>query len=153
VGPWFPIASGTLRCLGHGHDSIFIIHRWWWSRESNSQTAHEVRCLTIIQLKAPLISTIIIAVLTLLPVLPLTIPLHISQCRLYDPRIALVLDLVASLFWLASFAALVSYLDVFHEYGKALTVVGETFQICSKCRGAWKSGAAAAAFAIIELYV
>ncbi|KAK7184120.1 hypothetical protein DPSP01_001242 [Paraphaeosphaeria sporulosa] len=100
--------------------------------------------------KAPLISTIIIALLTLLSVLPLTTPLHISQRHLYDPRIALVLDLVASLFWLASFAALASYLDIFHEYGKALRVVDEVFQICSKCRGAWKSGVAAAVFVVIE---
>ncbi|KAF2441128.1 hypothetical protein P171DRAFT_524094 [Karstenula rhodostoma CBS 690.94] len=101
-------------------------------------------------LKAPLICTIIIAILTLLPVLPLTSPLHISQRRLYDPRIALVLDLVASLLWLASFVALASYLDIFHEYGRALKVVDEVFEICGKCRGAWRSGVAAVVFAAIE---
>ncbi|KAF9730572.1 hypothetical protein PMIN06_006559 [Paraphaeosphaeria minitans] len=104
-------------------------------------------------LKAPLISTIIIALLTLLPILPLTTPLHISQRRLYDPRIALILDFVASLFWLASFATLASYLDIFHEYGKALRVVDEVFEICSKCRGSWKSGVATAVFAVLEFFL
>lgn len=111
----------------------------------------QVRYLTTLQLKAPLISTIIIALLTLLPIIPLTTPLHISQRRLYDPRIALVLDLFASLFWLASFVALASYLDIFHEYGKALRVVDEVFEICRECRSAWRSGLAAAMFAVVEL--
>jgi hypothetical protein len=107
--------------------------------------------LTALQLKAPLISTIIIAVLTLLPILPLTTPLHISQRRLYDPRIALAQDLVGSLFWLASFAALASYLDIFHEYGRSSRKVHEVFELCGKCRGAWRSGVAAAVFTVIEL--
>ena len=98
-----------------------------------------------------MISTIIIAVLTLIPILPLTTPLHIFQRRLYDPRIALVLDLVAALFWLASFAALASYLDIFHEYGRNLRVANDAFKVCRKCRGAWRSAVAAAVFAVIEL--
>lgn len=96
-------------------------------------------------------STIVVAILTLLPILPLTTPIHVSQCRFYDPRIALSVDLVAALFWLASFAALASYLDIFHEYGKNRGVVDDALSVCTKCRGAWKSGVAAAFFAAIEL--
>ena len=103
-------------------------------------------------LQSPLIATIIAGVLTILPILPLVVPLQISQRRLYDPRNALVLDLLAALFWLASFVALVSYLDVFSDYGRQLRVGDIVFVVCGKCRSSWRSGVAAVTFAAIELY-
>lgn len=102
-------------------------------------------------LKKPLIATLVAAILTIVPILPLTTPLHISQRRLYDPRVALVLDILATLLWLASFAALASYVDIFSDYGRQLRVVDVVFEVCGKCRSVWRSGVAATVFAAIEL--
>ncbi|KAF1971357.1 hypothetical protein BU23DRAFT_569873 [Bimuria novae-zelandiae CBS 107.79] len=100
-------------------------------------------------LRPPLISTLLISLLTLL-ILPLTTPLHITQRCIYDPRIALALDLLGTLFWLATCTALGGYLDVFSEYGEELRVVGVVFAVCGGCRSAWRSGVAACVFAGVE---
>ena len=64
-----------------------------------------------------------------------------------------MLDILATLFWLASFAALASYLDIFSDYGRQLRVVDVVFAVCGKCRSAWRSGVAAAVFSALELLV
>ncbi|KAF2657374.1 hypothetical protein K491DRAFT_331434 [Lophiostoma macrostomum CBS 122681] len=105
------------------------------------------------QLQPPLIATIIIAVLTLVPILLLTTPLHLMQRRIYDPRIALVLDGFALLYWLAAFTAMACYHDIFHYYGSSYAVFAVNSDVvqCRSCRRAWKAGVAATVFSAIEL--
>lgn len=103
------------------------------------------------QIQPPLISTLIIACLTIIPILPLTTPLHVTQRRLYDQRISLLLDVVAVLFWLGTFAALVSYQVIFKKYGSEDALEDIVLYMCEQCRSAWRSGVAATVFAGIEL--
>ncbi|KAF2740479.1 hypothetical protein EJ04DRAFT_518785 [Polyplosphaeria fusca] len=104
-------------------------------------------------IQPPLITTIIIACLTILPILILTTPLHLVQRRVYDPRIALLLDGFAMLWWLGTMAALASYQRIFRRYGKDSVVVNEEFLGCRKCRRAWQSGTAATWFSAVEFFL
>ncbi|KAF2876472.1 hypothetical protein BDV95DRAFT_602450 [Massariosphaeria phaeospora] len=101
-------------------------------------------------LQPPLVATIIISILTLVPILLLTTPLHLVQRKFYDPRTALLLDGIALLFWLGSFAALASYHRVYWVYGRENFFVLSGFDVCRKCRAAWRAGTAATVFAAIE---
>lgn len=111
------------------------------------------------QLQPPLISTLVISCLTIIPVLLLTMPLNLAQRKMYDPRIALFLDDFAMLFWLASFAALASYHHIFrtwggnidevNNYNEAVWIIG--WRNCWSCRKAWRTGGAATVFAGVEL--
>jgi hypothetical protein len=94
----------------------------------------------------------VIAVLTVVPILVLVTPLHLAQRKIYDPRISLLLDLFALLFWLAAFTALASYLDIFKYYGRDednIFTVG--VDECRKCRRSYESAIAATVFAALEL--
>ena len=95
------------------------------------------------QLETPLIATLIIAILTLFPILVLVTPLHIIQRKCFDPRLALLLDGFALLYWTATFAALASYHDVFSYYGLEQGSAVSVFGDCTGCRSAWRSGVAA----------
>lgn len=105
------------------------------------------------QLQPALIATIIIAVLTIVPVLLITTPLHLMQRKIYDPRIALMLDGFAMLYWLAAFTAMACYHDIFRYYGRSFTVfaVDTDFVACGSCRRAWRTGTAATVFSAVEL--
>jgi hypothetical protein len=109
---------------------------------------HETKTL---QLRPALISTIIIAALTIVPILLLTTPLHLAQRKLYDPRIALLLDGFATLYWLATFAVMASYHHIFRRWGRISTVFDSDFGVCGSCRKAWRTGVAATVFSAIEL--
>ncbi|KAF2098610.1 hypothetical protein NA57DRAFT_75848 [Rhizodiscina lignyota] len=104
-------------------------------------------------LQAPCITQIFIAIITLLIILPLTTAIAPFQQRFYDPRTALVLDWFACLFWLASTAALASYLDitsasfgVVNDFG----IQGINANFLSGWKTAWDCGVAAAVFGAIE---
>src|SRR6266568_4922296 len=73
--------------------------------------------LTHQKLQPGLIPVLVIACLTILPILVFTTPLHLAQRRIYDPRIALCMDGIALLFWLGAFAALAAYQRIFKDYG------------------------------------
>lgn len=94
---------------------------------------------------------IIISILTLIPILVLTTPLHLAQRKMYDPRIALLMDGFAMLYWLANFAALASYQNIFRYYGRDFAVVDIEFEECFTCRRAWRTGLAATVFSAVEL--
>jgi hypothetical protein len=95
---------------------------------------------------------IVIAVLTVVPILILVTPLHLAQRKMYDPRISLLLDLFALLFWLAAFTALASYLDIFKYYGRDEdNIFTVRVDECRKCRRAYKGAIAATVFAALEL--
>jgi hypothetical protein len=87
------------------------------------------------------------------PILLLTTPLHLMQRKFYDPRIALMLDGFAMLYWLAAFTAMACYHDIFRSYGRGFTVfAGDSdFVECRSCRKAWRTGTAATVFSAIEL--
>ena len=87
----------------------------------------------------------------MVPILLLTTPLHLAQRKTYDPRIALLMDGFAMLFWLSSFAALASYQDIFRYYGRDFRAAELAFVLCKNCRRAWRTGVAATVFAAIEL--
>ncbi|KAF2786647.1 hypothetical protein K505DRAFT_422288 [Melanomma pulvis-pyrius CBS 109.77] len=101
-------------------------------------------------IRPPLIATIIIAVLTVIPILILTTPLHLAQRKIFDARMAMLLDLFALLFWLAAFTALASYLDIFRYYGRGTGGFNFEFNECRKCRRAYRSAIAATVFAAFE---
>jgi hypothetical protein len=106
------------------------------------------------QLRTSLIATLIIAILTIIPILLLITPLHMLQRKYFDPRLALLLDGLALLYWTAAFAALAAYHDIFRYYGRESEfVVDFTFEGCARCRSAWKSGVAATVFAALEMCV
>jgi hypothetical protein len=98
---------------------------------------------------------IIISILTVIPILILTTPLHLAQRKIYDPRIALLMDSFAALYWLASFAALASYQRIFKyygsEYGSHFFQLDKDWSICWRCRKAWRTSVAATVFAAVEL--
>lgn len=107
--------------------------------------------LTITKLQSPLIALIIISVLTIVPILLLTTPLHMIQRKVYDPRIALLLDGFALLYWIAVFAALASYHRIYKYWGLDNGRYDFDFAFCGRCRRAWRTGVAATVFAAIEL--
>ncbi|KAF2185059.1 hypothetical protein K469DRAFT_688275 [Zopfia rhizophila CBS 207.26] len=123
-----------------------------------------------------LIATIIIAILTIIPILVLTTPLHLIQLKVYDPRVALAMDGFAALFWLGALAALASYQRIFRYYGREghrrrdldikvmdmrralrreleLRLIDIEFEECYKCRKAWRTGTAAAWFSVVEFFL
>ncbi|KAK4962138.1 hypothetical protein LTR28_004744 [Elasticomyces elasticus] len=59
------------------------------------------------------IPTLLIAILTILPILPLATPLLRPLRQYYNPVAALAADLFATLFWLAAMAVLAAYTAVF----------------------------------------
>ncbi|KAF2810123.1 uncharacterized protein BDZ99DRAFT_476330 [Mytilinidion resinicola] len=115
-------------------------------------------------LRPGIIAVLIIAILTIFPILLFTTPLHLSQRRLYDPRIALFGEGIATLWWLGAFAALATYQRIFHNYAyfyqnfKRDEGVLEERAVyydgwrCDggRCRRAWKTGTAATVFAAFE---
>jgi hypothetical protein len=103
------------------------------------------------KLQSPLIALIIISALTIVPILLLTTPLHMAQRRIYDPRIALLLDGFALLYWIAVFAALASYHRIFKYWGLENGFTDFEFDVCTRCRRAWRTGVAATVFAAIQL--
>ncbi|KAF2644212.1 hypothetical protein P280DRAFT_227536 [Massarina eburnea CBS 473.64] len=100
--------------------------------------------------KPALIAALIIGILTIIPVLILITPLHIAQRKIYDPSIALLLELGALLFWLGAFAALASYHDVFSGYGRSEIFAFLGGDECRMCRSAWRAGVASTVFAALE---
>jgi hypothetical protein len=104
------------------------------------------------KLQSPLIALIIISALTIIPIL-LTTPLHLAQRKIYDPRIALLLDGFALLYWIAVFAALASYHRIFKYWGLENGAYDFDFAFCGRCRRAWRTGVAATVFSAIQLYV
>ncbi|KAF1998023.1 hypothetical protein P154DRAFT_524339 [Amniculicola lignicola CBS 123094] len=110
-------------------------------------------CLSVYDggpLRPPLIATIVIACLTLVPILLLTTPLHLAQRKIYDPRVALLLDGFAALYWLAAFSALASYQHIFRHYGSESSRVVFGFGNCYLCRKVWRTGLAATVFSAVE---
>ncbi|KAH7132079.1 hypothetical protein B0J11DRAFT_577026 [Dendryphion nanum] len=101
-------------------------------------------------LQPPLISTIIIAALTIVPILVLVTPLHLAQRKIYDPRIALLLDGFAMLWWLATFAALASYQNIYRYWGREFKLLDIQFEVCGRCRRAWRVGVASTVFSVIQ---
>ncbi|KAF2280871.1 uncharacterized protein EI97DRAFT_438300 [Westerdykella ornata] len=102
-------------------------------------------------LQPPLISTIIISGLTLVPILLFTTPLHLAQRKMYDPRIALLMDGFAALYWLATFAALASYQHIFRDWGRRFDrFVFAEAEVCWECRRAWRTGLAATVFSAVN---
>ncbi|KAF2266360.1 hypothetical protein CC78DRAFT_542599 [Lojkania enalia] len=104
-------------------------------------------------LQPPLIATIIIACFTVIPILILTTPLHLAQRKIYDARIALLLDGFAMLFWLGALAALASYQRIFRDYGKNNFFFYDKYTVCTRCRRAWRTGATAAWFSGVEFFL
>ncbi|KAF2749902.1 hypothetical protein M011DRAFT_475229 [Sporormia fimetaria CBS 119925] len=110
-------------------------------------------------LKSPLISTLIISILTLIPILLLTTPLSLLQRRYYSPMLALLLDIFGMLYWLATFAALSSYIHIYRSWGRRLAEDSEergrewlweaVWDGCEKCREVWQTSVAVDVFAII----
>ncbi|PSN60520.1 hypothetical protein BS50DRAFT_593624 [Corynespora cassiicola Philippines] len=102
-------------------------------------------------IRPALIATNVISVFTMIPILPLVTPLHDIQDKIYDPRIALLLKTIATLFWLAAFSALASHQDNYSAYGSDDALAEPLFRGCTKCRHAWRTGEAVTAFSILEL--
>lgn len=122
--------------------------RYVQTHESHSRNSPQ---LTTIKLQSPLIALIIISILTIVPILLLTTPLHMIQRKVYDPRIALLLDGFALLYWIAVFAALASYHRIYKYWGRANGRFDFDFDFCGSCRRAWRAGVAATVFAAIQL--
>ncbi|KAF2710501.1 hypothetical protein K504DRAFT_501765 [Pleomassaria siparia CBS 279.74] len=113
------------------------------------RVAHDcVNCR--MQIRPPLIATLIISILTVMPILILTMPLYLLQYKIYNARVALLLDGFALLFWLAAFTALASYQDIYRYYGRDGTIVRFEFDGYSECHSAWRSGVAATVSAAVE---
>ncbi|KAK8186417.1 hypothetical protein BC567DRAFT_270146 [Phyllosticta citribraziliensis] len=102
-------------------------------------------------LRPALILALITAILTLLPIVPLTFPLAGSR-GVFHPVGSLALDSIATILWLASLTALASYERIYsgiRHYGDG-TYFGYYYSVSSVSR-AWKCGVAAAVFAAFEL--
>ena len=111
--------------------------------------------ITKTQIRPALLPTLLISILTIFPVLFVT-PLYLAQRRIYNPSVALFLDLGACLFWLGVFAVLAAYEDVFRGYGRGVdglegAIEGEVIEECWECRRAWRSGVASCVFVGVEL--
>ncbi|KAK7527769.1 uncharacterized protein IWZ02DRAFT_135311 [Phyllosticta citriasiana] len=102
-------------------------------------------------LRPALILALITAILTLLPIVPLTFPLAGSS-GVFHPVGSLALDSIAMILWLASLTALASYERIYsgiRHYGDG-TYWGYYYNASSVSK-AWKCGVAAAVFAAFEL--
>ncbi|ORY11209.1 hypothetical protein BCR34DRAFT_653195 [Clohesyomyces aquaticus] len=98
-----------------------------------------------------LIATLVIACITVLPIIIIATPLHLIQHKLYDPRLVLISDGIECLFWLGAWSALASYQRIFRWYGSAGVWDGFRFdEVCGSCRRAWRVGNAATVFAAFE---
>jgi hypothetical protein len=100
-------------------------------------------------LRAPLIATLLISILTILPILLLVTPLHLLQRKYFDPRLSLALYGFALLYWTAAYAAIASYHDLFSYYGKGGGSVLGLF--CTGCRSQWRAGVAATVFSAMMM--
>lgn len=89
---------------------------------------------------------IITAVLTVVPVFPLTIPLSKAVVH---PVGTLVSDFFATLLWLSSLVALASYLRIYNYYRKVENIPFAPG--APRIARAWRCGVAACVFAAIEL--
>lgn len=129
------------------------------------------------QLQPAYIPALLAAILTILVFIPLTTSLLAIQRHLYHPGVAFAADLVATLFWLAVMAVLASYsaiyqprflTDLFYssysyydsndeqlELRRSMMVrrqYDEGFNtLISTYKRGWACGAAASAFAGVEL--
>ncbi|EON66650.1 hypothetical protein W97_05896 [Coniosporium apollinis CBS 100218] len=117
------------------------------------------------QIRPALIPTLIIAILTIIPILSLTTVLAPSLRGFHDARAALLADGTATLFWLASFTALACYERIYYNaydigdyYRRKRNLVYDKYSGYAryedvhymKAKRVWKTGAAAAWFGGIE---
>ncbi|KAJ9645254.1 hypothetical protein H2201_005600 [Coniosporium apollinis] len=117
------------------------------------------------QIRPALMPTLIIAILTIIPILPLTTVLAPSHRGFHDARAALLADGTATLFRLASFTALACYERIYYNaydigdycrrkrdlvYDKYSDYARYEDIRYGKARRVWKTGAAVAWFGGIE---
>lgn len=109
------------------------------------------------QLEAAYIPAILAAVLTILIVLPLTLLHLLARGRMYNHKMAFLADFFATLLWLAVMAVLASYSHLFKPTRLVSDILGDdnfnrsASSYLRRIQKGWRAGAAATAFAGIEL--
>ncbi|KAF4309181.1 hypothetical protein GTA08_BOTSDO02839 [Botryosphaeria dothidea] len=109
-------------------------------------TAYSLSMHSASPIHPALVLMIITAVLTVVPVFPLTIPLSKAVVH---PVGTLVSDFFATLLWLSSLVALASYLRIYNYYRKVENI--PFAPRAPRIARAWRCGVAACVFAAIEL--